>query len=157
MRRYYNAIPSEYIGIDPGVTTGIALFSLHRQQGKYLSYGHQFNSFPDATALDYILEKIKPVHDHRTCVCIEIPPIRGEPEQMARFFGWLRLLQGKGFTPCIISPGEWKPVATARNWKVIGANSHHEWDAYNIIRFYLWRTRKIEIFQDARDFPQFGG
>jgi hypothetical protein len=44
-----------------------------------------------------------------------------------------------------IYPGNWKPLARARQWRFSVASTQHERDAFFMLRFYIWSKYSFDL------------
>ena len=69
-----------------------------------------------------------------------------DPDTITAYENTLRLWRvNPGLGVVLISPGEWKPVAKARKWKNKELKSKHERDAYNMMRYWFFSNKIMDI------------
>ncbi len=120
------------VSIDPGVTTGVAIYDVLRKETFVCSY-HTDN-----------LEGILPILWLSHTILIETTPGAGIlPIASSAYPHVLTLLQIRN---CVhISPGHWKPVAKTLEWKVDSARDQHQKDAYNMLSYWMRSTTDKDI------------
>jgi hypothetical protein len=124
------------VAIDPGHTSGICVaeldtFARHTILKQLYSWTWDWDQFPQVftgyEADMYIVEGIPHFNPH--------------PAQAHRYNETLRMLRGA----FIIDPPQWKPIAKAQSWKHPDADTQHENDAYNLLRFWYLTTYRADL------------
>ena len=111
------------LAIDPGITTGVALFDDESVIETYETSGEPY----EVVAL--IAQE--PAHE----VVIERGPASRSNEYMDELDGWLRSVFPDASW---MYPGEWKGTPRAQQ-EVVGVPSHHARDAVRMGREYLFQ------------------
>lgn len=98
----------------------------------------------DARVNDFVIDKVL---GESNVLVIERIPEHGDSFTLAQYI-WLcnQWEQRHGGNIFTYSPGTWKPVAKARNWKrpdELRGKSKHEYDAFNTLRYHLWSKGKL--------------
>lgn len=122
------------MAFDPGKSTGYARVDFNR-------FYNRIDSVTLSTIqIDDLKEFVGGISD---LVLIEEPPAMAIKTDIV----WIAYdLVRNGFRNSnveTIFPSQWKPVARARKWSSSG--TRHEKDAYNIIRWYIFKTFKEDI------------
>lgn len=128
--------PKVYAGVDPGGTTGVVVASYQAEEGLTVLYRGS-HSHPD--------QVLVPLKNHKPRVTIiEIPAERSAGANLG-YRVYVRLVESLPEIGTVHSfrPGEWKPVAKAQQWKKPRGWNRHEWDALNLVRFYLWQRSAL--------------
>ena len=120
------------IVIDPGEANGLVAWEV----GESPMFLMESNS---SDMYDFLIENKADI------VVVEDSAQLGDAEQLIRVGLLLQWLRRNSECEVVrITPGEWKPIAKARNWKVNSISKHTK-DAYNILRYYLLSQEKIDI------------
>jgi len=136
-----------YLSVDPGETTGICVAKY--SVGWPHSWIEALISCPWEGAKERITTYVSLFPD--TFLIVErSPKWKVDPTQSERVnwtIGVGKELYEIMSTPsiCILSPGDWKPIAKARHWKHPAAKDQHQIDAFNLFRYYIWRKYRHEI------------
>lgn len=122
--------------IDPGHTAGICMaiydkFAANMLVHQLYSWEWNWDEFPTVftgyNADMYIVEGIPHFNPH--------------PAQARRYDRLVSALAGA----YIIDPPQWKPIAKAQKWSHPEADTDHEKDAYNILRFWHLMTYRRDM------------
>lgn len=124
------------IAIDPGQSTGIAVVTKHE---------------------NFVLNELTTVKEDQiefvlylypsTKIVIESAAAQGNRRQIILVDRIRTICQKECKTALLssISPGNWKPFSEANRWTHPDAKTQHEADAYNIARFHILQSTKIDI------------
>ena len=112
------------MGIDPGVSTGIAIFDTHTKELKLLTLTAWKNILQ--TLLDEVPDQI---------VLENLPSMVSEGEA---FFRYAEKIHAMSYPVLTVSPNTWKPISKARSWKTVEAKNQHERDACDLIRYFFF-------------------
>lgn len=136
-----------YLAIDPGDTTGLCL--VHYFQTAPFNKIKSLISLPWEDAQKQVYDWVDYAPD--IFLIFERSPEWKATSQQKEKVLWVtnigkHLFEVMG-TPsfCVLSPGDWKPVAKARKWKHPKAKDQHQADAFNLFRYYIWRSQKYEV------------
>ena len=117
------------VSVDPGISTGIAKHCIESNSSWILT-------LPLAQAYEFVK------NDAYNILVVEtMPTHETNPDQYLKsfYYEFLSLPNAKK-----VSPGNWKPLAKAQEWKCAG-NTPHEIDAWNILRFWCLVTYRQDI------------
>lgn len=122
------------IAIDPGASTGIAIINLFPLKLKELC------TVPLAQ-IEFQLTLFEP-----DVIVIEKEPAFGVREQSALVRDiMLKCSQLTQARIEFILPMEWKPIAKAKEWQQKAGQDQHQKDAYNMLRFYIFKNFNQDI------------
>jgi hypothetical protein len=120
--------------IDPGETTGVAVFELTATEHELVQlYSATWEMFRQLVG-----------YYEPEFVVIEGMPEHGSVLQRTKLHRLYELFPNATW----ISPGAWKPIAKAQAWKVPMAETPHERDAYNLARFWAMKTGRQDFQTD---------
>lgn len=123
-----------YLAIDPGETNGVAVYNAKFRLVELMSY-----TKPNLlTAIEKI--EVKP-----DIALVESAPTFGDNYQISWVMAVMEALAEKGIATYTIKPSAWKPIAKANGWQVSAGKTQHEKDAFNLIRYYILITDKMDI------------
>ncbi len=125
------------VAVDPGETTGIVVANWDEVNSpQLLSSSTVGEAYAGSTTLGFGAD----------LVLVEVPPVVHAKPNIA-FINVRDYLRTLSSTTKVMyfSPGNWKPIAKARNWKNLSLKTVHERDAYNILRYWFWSERKTDI------------
>ncbi len=133
--------PKTVLSIDPGMTTGMAVFEVTNFKKKKLELVSLYSlgqgdisiTIPTWTANIALIERPP---SFVTNVDLSII--------LSTILHYLRL-QSPEPSIQIYSPGDWKPVQKKKRWKAIAGADQHQKDAINIFRWWYWAEYKIDI------------
>ncbi len=138
-----------YLSVDPGDVTGICV--AYWSDKPYPSHIDLLDSAPWDVAW-WRIQNLLSNNPLIYTIVERSPQYKGEVKQLEKVQLIIDLAELTGEVAeleqpklCVLAPGDWKPVAKARKWKHPAARNNHEADAFNLFRYYLWRTRRIEI------------
>jgi hypothetical protein len=129
-----------YIGIDPGVTTGLGIVVETLDTVGYLS---PYSTISDKSHLKLGIQGIidwAKFYGRIKMIVVEDAPMNGDAKQIVlvtKCYDWAVEYIGTEDLVKLIRPVAWKPIAEANNWFVSRNRTIHEHDALCMALYYM--------------------